>query len=87
MSGSCTVKTCWMRLPNFRIVGDNLKDRFDAASRVMVSNSLRPTAENSVNSGRISNVKTVSNVASSPNSVSSNSIHVRANSHQKKINR
>lgn len=38
MSGSCTVKTCWMRLPNFRVVGDNLKDRFDGASRVMVSN-------------------------------------------------
>ncbi|XP_031369961.1 protein wingless-like isoform X4 [Apis dorsata] len=35
MSGSCTVKTCWMRLPNFRVVGDNLKDRFDGASRVM----------------------------------------------------
>lgn len=41
MSGSCTVKTCWMRLPSFRVVGDNLKDRFDGASRVMVSNSDR----------------------------------------------
>lgn len=39
MSGSCAVKTCWMRLPNFRVVGDNLKDRFDGASRVMVSNA------------------------------------------------
>jgi wingless-type MMTV integration site family protein 1 len=28
-----------MRLPNFRVVGDNLKDRFDGASRVMVSNA------------------------------------------------
>ena len=46
MSGSCTVKTCWMRLPIFRVVGDNLKDRFDGASRVMVSNvgSLRGQA-------------------------------------------
>ncbi|GBP92094.1 Protein Wnt-1 [Eumeta japonica] len=34
MSGSCTVKTCWMRLPSFRSVGDALKDRFDGASRV-----------------------------------------------------
>ncbi|XP_077298090.1 wnt family member 1 wingless [Arctopsyche grandis] len=42
MSGSCTVKTCWMRLPNFRAIGDHLKDRFDGASKVMVSNSLRP---------------------------------------------
>lgn len=41
MSGSCTMKTCWMRLPAFRLVGDNLKKRFDHASRVMVSNSLR----------------------------------------------
>lgn len=39
MSGSCTVKTCWMRLPSFRVIGDNLKDRFDGASRVMVSNA------------------------------------------------
>lgn len=30
-----------MRLPTFRLVGDNLKERFDGASRVMVSNSLR----------------------------------------------
>ncbi|CAH1732573.1 hypothetical protein AGLY_001873 [Aphis glycines] len=39
MSGSCTVKTCWMRLPIFRSIGDNLKDRFDGASRVMVGNA------------------------------------------------
>ncbi|RZF42437.1 hypothetical protein LSTR_LSTR016395, partial [Laodelphax striatellus] len=39
MSGSCTVKTCWMRLPNLRVVGDSLKDRFDGASRVMVGNA------------------------------------------------
>ncbi|PSN54616.1 Protein Wnt-1 [Blattella germanica] len=48
MSGSCTVKTCWMRLPDFRLVGYNLKDRFDGASRVMVSNagSLRGNSGN-----------------------------------------
>lgn len=45
MSGSCTVKTCWMRLPTFRVVGDNLKDRFDGATRVMVSNSLRGNSD------------------------------------------
>ncbi|MBN3316204.1 WNT1 protein, partial [Atractosteus spatula] len=38
MSGSCTVRTCWMRLPSFRAVGDFLKDRFDGASRVVYSN-------------------------------------------------
>nr|WCQ76354.1 wingless [Triops longicaudatus] len=41
MSGSCTVRTCWMRLPFFRTVGDQLKDRFDGASRVLISNTGR----------------------------------------------
>ncbi|CAG5128213.1 unnamed protein product, partial [Candidula unifasciata] len=35
MSGSCTIKTCWMTLPNFRDVGTALKDRFDGASRIL----------------------------------------------------
>lgn len=39
MSGSCTMKTCWMRLPHLREVGNSLKDRFDGASRVMMSNA------------------------------------------------
>jgi wingless-type MMTV integration site family, member 1 len=39
MSGSCAVKTCWMRLPSFRVIGDRLKDRFSGASKVMVSNA------------------------------------------------
>ncbi|XP_076461429.1 protein Wnt-1-like [Babylonia areolata] len=38
MSGSCTIKTCWMRLPTFRQVGDILKDRFDGATRVLQGN-------------------------------------------------
>ncbi|GCB70871.1 hypothetical protein scyTo_0010873 [Scyliorhinus torazame] len=38
MSGSCTVKTCWMRLPTFRTVGNVLKERFDGASRVIYGN-------------------------------------------------
>ena len=49
MSGSCTVKTCWMRLPNFRVVGDNLKDRFDGATRIQVSNSLRSSGSGGEN--------------------------------------
>ena len=39
MSGSCTMKTCWMRLPNLREVGNAIKDRFDGASRVLISNA------------------------------------------------
>ncbi|KAG4065413.1 hypothetical protein HA402_002811 [Bradysia odoriphaga] len=85
MSGSCTVKTCWMRLPTFRIVGDNLKDRFDGASRVMVSNSLR--GGNSENSIQHHNSASNSlNVASSSNSISSNSVRARG-LHNKKNNR
>lgn len=78
MSGSCTVKTCWMRLPNFRLVGDNLKDRFDGASRVMVSNSAHGTSENAIQ-------LETNNIAPSPNSISSNSI--RRDHHKRKNNR
>ncbi|UYV67630.1 WNT1 [Cordylochernes scorpioides] len=38
MSGSCSIKTCWARLRNFRDIGNNLKDRFDGASKVTLSN-------------------------------------------------
>jgi hypothetical protein len=34
MSGSCTIKTCWMKLPQFYQVGEVVKDRFDGASQV-----------------------------------------------------
>lgn len=81
MSGSCSVKTCWMRLPTFRVVGDSLKDRFDGASRVQVSNSLRNTNNENAISRRI---KTNKNAVS--NSVTSNSVHARGQNH-KKINR
>lgn len=87
MSGSCTIKTCWMRLPSFRVVGDNLKEKFDGASRVMISNSLKPNADNSINSARSNSIKTEKNVASSPNSVSNSLVSVKGNSHQKKVNR
>ncbi|XP_033728481.1 protein Wnt-1-like isoform X2 [Pecten maximus] len=39
MSGSCTIQTCWMRLPTFRKVGYLLKDRFDGASKVVSANN------------------------------------------------
>lgn len=84
MSGSCTVKTCWMRLPNFRLVGDNLKDRFDGASRVMVSNSLHGNSENSIQHHNSNSLQS-NNIASSPNSISSNSI--RRDHHRRKNNR
>lgn len=89
MSGSCTVKTCWMRLANFRVISDNLKDRFDGASRVMVSNSARSNKanadNNSINSNNNGNqMKTVSGQS---NVISSNHLpsHPKASSKVRSI--
>jgi hypothetical protein len=45
VSGSCSIKICWRTLPSFTEVGTTLKQRFDGASRVKLSerkNKLRP---------------------------------------------
>lgn len=34
VSGSCSMKTCWLKLPSFREVGDYLKDKYDASIEV-----------------------------------------------------
>ncbi|XP_074648411.1 protein Wnt-1-like [Tubulanus polymorphus] len=39
VSGSCTMKTCWMRLPTFRKVGKILKKKYDGASKVVLGNN------------------------------------------------
>lgn len=33
-TGSCKFQTCWLSLPNIRIVGDHLKEKFDGATMV-----------------------------------------------------
>ncbi|XP_076458512.1 protein Wnt-1-like [Babylonia areolata] len=38
MSGSCAIRTCWMRLSPFRHVGRGLRDRYDGATRVLPGN-------------------------------------------------
>ncbi|KAL7044674.1 hypothetical protein ACKWTF_002022 [Chironomus riparius] len=38
LSGSCTMKTCWMKLPSFSEVAHRLRDRFDGASKVIARN-------------------------------------------------
>ncbi|KAI4482905.1 hypothetical protein M0802_013609 [Mischocyttarus mexicanus] len=46
MSGSCELKTCWKVVPDFRVVGKTLKDRFRNAVLVAQSNlgSVTPLA-------------------------------------------
>lgn len=34
VSGSCSLKTCWNQLPNFRDTGVRLKERYDSATEV-----------------------------------------------------
>ncbi|KAL2295180.1 hypothetical protein Nmel_018337 [Mimus melanotis] len=36
LSGSCEVKTCWWAQPDFRAIGDYLKDKYDSASEMVV---------------------------------------------------
>ncbi|KAK6619022.1 hypothetical protein RUM44_003404 [Polyplax serrata] len=38
LSGSCTLRTCWKKMPPFREVGNRLKERFDGAAKVIPSN-------------------------------------------------
>nr|BAW33241.1 wnt6 protein [Hemicentrotus pulcherrimus] len=39
LSGSCTLKTCWKKMPTFRDVGNRLKSYFDGAVKVTGGNS------------------------------------------------
>ncbi|KAK2141279.1 hypothetical protein LSH36_1129g00040 [Paralvinella palmiformis] len=38
LSGSCTLKTCWRKMPLFRSTGHRLMKRYDAAHKVTISN-------------------------------------------------
>ncbi|KAK6172045.1 hypothetical protein SNE40_018009 [Patella caerulea] len=38
LSGSCTLETCWLKMPVFREVGDRLKQKFDGGAKVISSN-------------------------------------------------
>ncbi|XP_055599273.1 protein Wnt-6 [Uranotaenia lowii] len=38
LSGSCTMKTCWMKMPPFSEVGTRLKEHFDGATKVIATN-------------------------------------------------
>ncbi|XP_055296358.1 protein Wnt-1-like isoform X2 [Sitodiplosis mosellana] len=38
LSGSCTIKTCWMKMAPFRDIGSRLKERFDGAAKVIARN-------------------------------------------------
>nr|QVQ68767.1 wnt 6 [Doryteuthis pealeii] len=38
LSGSCTLQTCWRKMPLFRHVGNRLKEKFKGAAKVIISN-------------------------------------------------
>uniref|UniRef100_T1H205 Protein Wnt n=1 Tax=Megaselia scalaris TaxID=36166 RepID=T1H205_MEGSC len=38
LSGSCTLKTCWKKLPSFKLVGNKLMKRYQNATKVIASN-------------------------------------------------
>ncbi|ODM95642.1 Protein Wnt-6 [Orchesella cincta] len=38
LSGSCTTKTCWQKVPPFREIGEMLKVKFDGAAKVIPGN-------------------------------------------------
>ncbi|XP_037395034.1 protein Wnt-6 [Pygocentrus nattereri] len=49
LSGSCTLRTCWKKMPHFREVGDRLLERFNGAFKVMGGNdgkTLIPVGQN-----------------------------------------
>ncbi|XP_060518209.1 protein Wnt-1 [Cylas formicarius] len=75
MSGSCTVKTCWMRVPNFRVIGDILKDRFDGASHIAGSNVGTPR-NNKAHSNRLPKNPKL-------NALMTNSIHTKRENRRK----
>lgn len=36
LSGGCELRTCWFSQPDFRLIGDRMKDRYDSASEMLV---------------------------------------------------
>lgn len=42
LSGSCTLRTCWRKLPLFRDVATRLKEKFDGAAKVIPGDSIFP---------------------------------------------
>jgi wingless-type MMTV integration site family protein 6 len=38
LSGSCTMRTCWMKMPSFSDVGERLKEHYDGATKVIARN-------------------------------------------------
>lgn len=85
MSGSCTVKTCWMRLPTFRSVGDNLKDRFDAATEVILRNSHQVNSDVLPNNKHMNRITPKNN--NMPPSQSNSAVRGRGQRNQKKQNK
>jgi hypothetical protein len=72
-----------MRLPNFRTIGDALKDRFDQATRVQVNNGMKNSNENQIMRNNRRNNKNFANT-NSASARETNSVHVRGQNQNKK---
>lgn len=48
VSGACSVETCWMKLPPFRSIGENLKERFEKATRIFINKKKIDEETNSI---------------------------------------
>jgi hypothetical protein len=55
VSGSCEIKTCWRAMPSFSLIGNKLKEKFDAATEVRIRRLNKQTINN--NNNNINNNK------------------------------
>ncbi|KAH1024107.1 hypothetical protein HUJ05_003657 [Dendroctonus ponderosae] len=61
MSGSCTMRTCWMKLTNFRTVSDVLKERYDKPAHI-AAHSLASSKPNKPHANRFPKGSTANSI-------------------------
>ena len=44
VSGSCEIKTCWRAMPSFSLIGNKLKEKYDAATEIRIRKYGKRTA-------------------------------------------
>lgn len=67
VSGSCSLKTCWLQLADFRHVGEFLKEKYDSAAAMRVGRKvLNPFMSLSPPSGAIWSIASANSVLDPP---------------------